>query len=128
MVAEIGEVLLELMTRSDRYRYFDTIFVEGHTDSQPAKTLEMGNWGLSAKRAISVWQFWTQRNPASEDLQRLTNVRGQPLFSVSGYAATRRLVEHDDSEEDQQLNRRIDLRFTVRQPTIEDWQGVLSVP
>jgi len=128
LVATIGEVLFQAMTRSDRYQYLDTIFVEGHTDSQPAKTLELGNWGLSAKRAISVWQFWTQRNPASEGLQRLNNYRGQPLFSVSGYAATRRLIEQDETSEQQQRNRRIDLRFTVRQPTIEDWKGVLSVP
>lgn len=126
LVAIIGEVLLQAMTDSERYRYLDTIFVEGHTDSQPASMLEMGNWGLSAKRAISVWQFWTERSPASAGLQRLRNFRGQPLFSVSGYAATRRLVEQDDTAETQQHNRRIDLRFTVRQPTITDWQGVLG--
>ncbi len=126
LVAVIGEVLLQAMTKSKRYGYLDTIFVEGHTDSQSARMLEMGNWGLSTKRAISVWQFWTERNPACEGLQRLRNFRGQPLFSVSGYAATRRLVEQDDTPETQQRNRRIDLRFTVRQPTIADWQGVLS--
>jgi flagellar motor protein MotB len=126
LVAIIGEVLLQAMTKSERYRYLDTIFVEGHTDSQPATMLEMGNWGLSAKRAISLWHFWTERNASSEGLQRLRNFRGQPLFSVSGYAATRRLVEQDDTPETQQRNRRIDLRFTVRQPSIKDWKGVLG--
>ncbi|MCK5716245.1 MAG: OmpA family protein, partial [Thiomargarita sp.] len=124
LIAVIGEVLLKTITKAERYRFLDTIFVEGHTDSQPAPNLEMGNWELSAKRSISVWKFWTEQNSTSKALKNLHNFRGQILFSVSGYADTRRLIEEDNTPETRQRNRRIDLRFTVRQPTIVDLEKI----
>ncbi len=128
-VATIGDALHEALHRGitdGRHQFLDTIFVEGHTDSRPARTLELGNWGLSANRAIQVWRFWTEERTVSSGLATLLNFQGKPLFSVSGYAATRRLREPDDTDEKQRKNRRIDLRFTVRQPVIEQYQGVLD--
>ena len=74
-----------------------------------------------------MWRFWTEERTASNGLAALLNFEGKFLFSVSGYAATRRLQEPDDTDEKQRKNRRIDLRFTVRQPVIEQYQGVLDV-
>ena len=129
-VSAIGNTLhsaLRQGIKNGRHQFLDTIFVEGHTDSRPARTLELGNWGLSANRAIQVWRFWTEEGAGSNGLATLLNFEGKFLFSVSGYAATRRLREPDDTEERQRKNRRIDLRFTVRQPVIEQYQGVLDV-
>jgi flagellar motor protein MotB len=127
-VAAIGETLYhEILqgVQDNKHQFLDTIFVEGHTDSRPARTLELGNWGLAAHRAIQVWRFWTEENVASSGLLQLRNFEGKPLFSVSGYADTRRLEDPDDTADKQRRNRRIDLRFTVRQPIIEEYRGVL---
>ena len=129
-VAAIGNTLHDALRqglKDGRHQFLDTIFVEGHTDSRPARTLELGNWGLSANRAIQVWRFWTGEGTTSSGLAILLNFQGNPLFSVSGYAATRRLQELDDTDEKRRKNRRIDLRFTVRQPILEQYQGVLDV-
>lgn len=129
-VYTIGDTLDSALRRGlkdGRHKFLDTIFVEGHTDSRPARTLQLGNWGLSANRAIQVWRFWTEERAASNGLVTLLNFQGKPLFSVSGYAATRRLQEPDDTDEKRRNNRRIDLRFTVRQPVIEEYQGILDV-
>lgn len=126
LVAAIGETIYQSLLKNDRYQYLDTIFVEGHTDSRPATKVELGNWGLSANRAIQVWRFWTEENENTRQLADLKNFSGLPLFSVSGYAATRRLVLEEVTPEDLRKNRRIDLRVTVRQPNITDYKGLLD--
>lgn len=124
---EIGDVLHTLITRENRVDYLDTIFVEGHTDSRPfsgALCREKGNWCLSSLRAISLWQLWEQQLPENKRLNELTNLAGQPLFSVSGYAATRPVVKNEQTEEDFSQNRRIDIRFTIRRPSSDEYQRV----
>lgn len=125
---EIGSVLQSLIAQGDRAEYLDTIFVEGHTDSRafydPRCGVEKGNWCLSAFRAISLWQFWEETLPEAQRLSLLLNKAGDPLFSVSGYAATRRAVSQEDEESDFEQNRRIDIRFTVRRPTSEEFEAV----
>jgi flagellar motor protein MotB len=54
-LSKIGRVLLQELKVENRSEYFDTIFIEGHTDIRPTNR-EMGNWGLSTFRAISVWK------------------------------------------------------------------------
>ena len=125
-VREIGRILFESINDPDRLKYLDTIFVEGHTDKRRATRFAMGNWGLSAFRAISVWKFWTGQTDYGKALMDLQNKGGKPLFSVSGYAASR-MVDPGDNEESQRSNRRIDIRFTTRQPTIENYTGVLNI-
>lgn len=125
-VNEIGRTLYESIKDPDRLKYLDTIFVEGHTDKRRATRFAMGNWGLSTFRAISVWNFWTGQPEYGEKLRSLRNKEGKPLFSVSGYAASR-MVDTGESEESQRCNRRIDIRFTTRQPTIETYNGVLNI-
>jgi flagellar motor protein MotB len=106
-----------------RYEFLDTVFIEGHTDSWPTKR-EKGNWGLSAFRAISLWDFWNKNVGLSPKFNRMANANGIKLFSVSGYAASRRtqLVEKTAAQRSQ--NRRIDLRFTIKSPSISELEGI----
>lgn len=122
-VLEIGEVLHRAITRDKRWRYLDTIFVEGHTDRR-ASPRHMGNWGLSTFRAISVWNYWDENLSQEERLASLMNHSDHPLFSVSGYGETRPVQISQETEEDFQKNRRIDIRFTVRRPALEDFQNI----
>lgn len=121
---QIGEVINRVISRDDRLNYLDTIFVEGHTDKRPYPgMMGKGNWGLSTFRAISLWEYWSRVLPEEHRLDRLTNQDGEPLFSVSGYAETRPVSEQQTSEEDYRLNRRIDIRFTIRRPLSMDYEA-----
>ena len=124
---EIGSVLHQLITKEDRADYLDTVFVEGHTDNRPFTGRlcgTKGNWCLSTFRAISLWQFWESALPADDKLGYLRNGDGNTLFSVSGYAETRPVIENQVTEEDFSQNRRIDIRFTIRRPTSSDYEKV----
>ncbi|NVK41172.1 MAG: OmpA family protein [Oceanospirillaceae bacterium] len=122
---EIGEVLSQVISRDNRVEYLDTIFVEGHTDNRPLKGfLGKGNWGLSAFRAISLWQLWNKMLPAQYQLNDLQNKEAQPLFSVSGYGPTRPVTELQETEEHYRANRRIDIRFTIRRPSSAEYKRV----
>jgi flagellar motor protein MotB len=125
----IGSVLLTELQRPQNLQLLDTIFVEGHTDSLP-NSQPGGNWRLSTDRAISLWRFWTDRQGSFAALTQFKNARSEPLFSVSGYADKRPVVEPPPELQhlldtpnlppnafkqlDEPKNRRIDLRFTLR--------------
>jgi len=138
---EIGEVIYASIVKSNRWEYLDTIFVEGHTDKVPYRNSAIkGNWGLSTFRAISIWDYWNQEMVEGYRLEELENHIGRKLFSVSGYAETRPIPctnfdpNVDDTalcpegrlvnEESERKNRRIDVRFTVRRPALEDYQAI----
>jgi flagellar motor protein MotB len=124
---EIGEVLAVVINKDNREQYLDTIFIEGHTDSKNFYgMLGKGNWGLSTFRAISLWELWSKMLPSHLDLAGIINKDGNPLFSVSGYAATRRMVIEEITEEDYGANRRIDIRFTIRRPSSAEYETVRS--
>lgn len=123
----IGEVLKTAITKDDRWEHLETVFVEGHTDSKATSDYHGGNWGLSAQRAISLWKVWTEDSDPRSDLKELKELRntsGEHLFSVSGYADTRRAKTLEITEADYSENRRIDIRFTTKQPSIEDYENV----
>ncbi|NCB85303.1 MAG: chemotaxis protein MotB [Bacteroidia bacterium] len=120
---EIGRVLNASITKEARWKYLDTIFIEGHTDRRPSPR-HMGNWGLSTFRAISVWNYWNTNLPESMRLNELKNHSGSPLFSVSGYGETRPVQKIQETENDFQKNRRIDIRFTVRRPALEEFTNI----
>jgi hypothetical protein len=61
-VKHIGTVLHSAILRNKRFQYLDTVFIEGHTDSDAIWYRGKENWGLSVDRAISVWKIW-QNNP-----------------------------------------------------------------
>ena len=90
----IGQSLLQALRKPEYCSLLDTVFVEGHTDSIP-NYREMGNWGLSTYRAISLWNFWTE-NPGEVSALKELHTRPtdpsqapKPLISVSGYADKR---------------------------------------
>lgn len=122
---EIGKVINEVISREDRVEFLDTIFIEGHTDNRPLQGfMGKGNWGLSTFRAISLWQFWGSALSPDEQLARLKNKDGKPLFSVSGYGETRPAVADQRTEDDFKRNRRIDIRFTIRRPDSAQYEQV----
>lgn len=114
----IGTALHQAILEDDRFKFLDTVFVEGHTDSQGIWYRGKRNWGLSADRAISVWKVWQEELELEPKLGDLLNYNDQRLFSVSGYAATRRVNELEETDEQRAQNRRIDLRLTVKKPTL----------
>jgi len=126
-VKSIGRILHTAIMKNDRFKYLDTVFVEGHTDSIPikfGKYWTKGNWGLSADRAITVWTLWSEELELTPALNELMNHSGENLFSVSGYAATRRVQLIEETPEQRAKNRRIDIRFTVKRPSIEDLENI----
>lgn len=124
----IGAVLGSALREDDRFEYIDTVFIEGHTDSRAFSGLDgTGNWGLSAFRAISLWQLWEDELPRSEQLDTLERPDGSPLFSVSGYGETRPVTAQQDTADEQAANRRIEIRFTVVQPSAEDLAEILDI-
>jgi len=126
-VAAIGDALHKAITKEERWKYLDTVFVEGHTDSVNIWYRGKGNWGLSTDRAVSIWKLWQEKNSLLPKLNELKNFNGQLLFSVSGYADTRRVDLVEKSEDQRARNRRIDIRFTVKKPKLEDYKKAKDV-
>jgi len=120
----IGSLLYLSINKPERIKYIDTIFIEGHTDSVPAKRFLKENWGLSSMRAIEVWDRWRSNPEYGQQLDSLRNKKGDPIFSVSGYADTRRVDKIEADKISLQKNRRIDIRFTMRQP---DYKSILDL-
>jgi len=131
----IGTALLAALQRPENLVLLDTVFIEGHTDAVP-NTREMGNWGLSAYRAISLWKFWTELPGNCAPFKELktadpTRSGGEkPLISASGYAETRTtgitssepLVEGRSTANS--ADRRIDIRFTLASAEKKDLEGL----
>ena len=128
----IGRVLyeeisfIELDTGMSRSSYLDTVFVEGHTDNRPTSETKVvyGNWGLSTLRALSLWKYWDEFSNKNQSLALLKNHNNKPSFSVSGYGAGRPVTAQQTNEEEWKRNRRIDIRFTVKQPTLKDYEKI----
>ncbi|MGF1792897.1 OmpA family protein [Photobacterium profundum] len=125
-VRDIGAVLHSAIRKNERFKYLDTVFVEGHTDSDGIHYRGKGNWGLSVDRAISVWNVWQSEVELTPKLGDLENAFSHKLFSVSGYAQTRRVNTVEVTNEDKSQNRRIDIRFTVKKPSIEDLERIVA--
>lgn len=81
----------------------ETVFIEGHTDSQPMNHTLYNNWHLGLDRARAVHQVL-----AGDGLSAYKNERGQPIFGFSSYG-DERLKDpiHDEP------NRRVELRFIL---------------
>ncbi len=104
----------------------EAIQIEGHTDAIPVRPSSSvrDNLDLSAKRAATTYREFVLHRPAlstylnanyvlnQKDQQ---SIPGQPVLSVSGYAATRP-VEFEDTSSARDANRRIDLRFIMTTP------------
>ena len=129
----IGEVLHQTINKpfdstedgTMRFEYLDTVFIEGHTDSWRTRRVK-GNWGLSSFRAISLWDFWEQELNLKPSFTNMVNAFDQKLFSVSGYAASRRVQVIENTADQRQRNRRIDIRFTVKRPSITQLENIIN--
>lgn len=119
----IGAALLKALQNDQNRMMLDTVFIEGHTDSVPNRR-EMGNWGLSTYRAISLWLHWTEFPGKYASLKNLETLSGdvgareRPLISTSGYADTRptnlsKSKPQESVEIGNSADRRIDIRFTL---------------
>ncbi len=114
LLADLGPVMNIVLSKAKYKDKVDTIFIEGHTDSDPIVSVGefKTNWDLSAFRAINTWRFLS----ASENqLEMLENINGKPIFSISGYAESRP-VSSNDTEEGKRNNRRIDFRVNMTPP------------
>jgi len=130
--AIIGSALWKALSETKNQRLIDTVFIEGHTDSLPNRE-KMGNWGLSAQRAISLWLFWTENPGAVKQLKELKSYPEQgdprPMISVSGYADTRSTFSDEQllhRGEDRPDDRRIEIRFTLAPSGKEGLEDVQS--
>jgi flagellar motor protein MotB len=128
----IGRALLDALSKSENRTLLDTVFVEGHTDSVP-NSREMGNWGLSTYRAISLWNFWTDKPGEISALKTLRTapadpkIAAKPLISVSGYADTRSthgLLDGQALKDERSEDRRIDIRFTLVSSEKQSLEGL----
>ncbi|MDK2817630.1 MAG: chemotaxis protein MotB [Moorella sp. (in: firmicutes)] len=115
-ISILAPTLKEILNNPRYKESIETIFIEGHTDSDPIRSGKFpSNWELSAQRAINTWQELSKVEP---ELEQLRNRNGQPFFSISGYA-DRRPVAPNDTPENKQQNRRIDVRITMIPPQKE---------
>lgn len=136
VVNRIGEVLFDRLYDDPRADFLDTIFVEGHTDCTTYRGLKFDdNWDLSTTRSNNIWRYWSTMvfDPDPFSMAALENKNGKPLFSVSGYGETRPLPNtRPDGICDGRLtdllaqNRRIDLRFTVIRPSLDEYAEFLQ--
>lgn len=116
----IGAALLNALRNESNRKILDTVFIEGHTDSVPNRR-EMGNWGLSTYRAISLWLYWTESPGTYAELKQLKSLaqdKERPLISISGYADTRPIgLDYGRNASNNEIgnpaDRRIDIRFTL---------------
>lgn len=126
----IGQALLKALSNPEHLSLLDTVFIEGHTDSVPSS---IGNWQLSTLRAISLWNFWTDKSGTVTELETLrtrpldTTVPAKPLIAVSGYADTRSTHQPFDAAKlpaDRPEDRRIDIRFTLVSSEKQSLEGL----
>lgn len=107
-------VMYNVLTKPEYSGEVNTIFIEGHTDSDPVNfSVEFdSNWDLSAYRAINTWRFM---RTSESRLDSLKNDIDEKMFSISGYADSRP-VTSNDTEEGKRKNRRIDFRINMKPP------------
>jgi flagellar motor protein MotB len=123
--AAVGQMLSDVIRKDDRFKFLDTVFVEGHTDSVPFNgSFGMDNWGLSTFRAIALWKTWDRMLPAESQPDTLVNAQNRPLFSMSGYADTRSIEGAPAGLANFDGNRRIDIRITVIRPSSADLKEI----
>ena len=99
--------------------FLETVLIEGHTDNVKfgSETGFDNNWGLSARRAIAVYQKLINFAPLLET--GILNNSEKPIFGVSAYESKRPIKENIDNDS-RKSNRRIDLRFIMRSPSAEE--------
>jgi len=116
LLTVLGYILFDVLNRNKYKGKVETVFIEGHTDAvrigSKIKAKYESNWELSAQRAINTWKFLKKQ---VVQLDTLKNSKGQQLFSVSGYGASRLLKGLPDNSS---KHRRIDIRISMTPPTL----------
>lgn len=88
------------------------VSIEGHTDDTGTSDRDpLSNWRLSSGRAISVLDYLS--NVQTIDAKRL---------SVSGFASTRPIAPND-TEENREINRRVEFVFARERPASDRDSG-----
>lgn len=116
-VQRIGAVLLRTLKSKEYKNKVETVFIEGHTDSDPIYGGRYAsNWELSTQRAINTWNVM-RGGYDNQELSELRNHKTSELmFSCSGYADTRPIPNTRNDAAGKKRNRRIDIRFTMVPP------------
>lgn len=100
-------------------QHVDSIFIEGHTDSDPlaGQGVIHDNLDLSVLRATNTYRALLAATPGLGVMRNRPAGQGvpQPILSVSGYGADRP-VAPGDTPDAKRRNRRIDLRFLMASP------------
>jgi len=111
----------QAVTCSARQPIFETVLIEGHTDTRPTDR-PGGNWTLSTDRARAFLELMT--GPVSS-LRNLRNIDEQPLLGLAGYGDSRPRSGIDGMDE---RNRRIEIRFLLsgQRETLADRLGHLD--
>lgn len=115
IMESIAEILYFNLVPDQKFKMYESVEIIGHTDSAPAPGLLFQNWGLSVNRAASFWKRMRDVRPYGKELAGLTNWRGDALFSIAGFGATRPIIKDDTRASEQKMNRRIEIRFGVKQ-------------
>lgn len=81
------------------------IFIEGHTDNRPIKTVQFpSNWELGAARATSVLHYLTTQGLESTRMRAVTYADTQPIAD-------------NDTPEGREMNRRVNILIKVKDQT-----------
>lgn len=115
LIKKLSFVFVKLLNEDKYSNRIDTIFIEGHTDNTQVKGKAYGNWELSVNRAIETWKLMNNAGTQPK-ISTLTNKKGEPFFSCSGYADTRPVIPDATNEKGHEANRRISFRVTVTPP------------
>lgn len=114
VVKELTVSMLGHVKDKKKYGNVGTIYIEGHTDSEPINNgFFHSNWELSTQRAINTYNVMREYYPV--DMDNMRNQLDERMFSCSGYADTRPIADNE-TEEGKQANRRIDIRVVMLPP------------
>ena len=89
--------------------FVDSIFIEGHTDPEPYRG---GNFLLAARRSTQTYDLMMK---TENRLKGFFSPEGKQIFAVSAFGETRP-IKPNNSEENKQANRRIDIRVLMYVP------------
>lgn len=124
----------EAVTTCSQQPIFETILIEGHTDTLPSP-IDGGNWKLSTDRARAFLSLADKTAPVLDELR---NSDGQRLLGLAGYGDSRPIAGIDGAD---QRNRRIEIRFLLSaqrgamaegisklDALIQDLRGIAGLP
>lgn len=115
ILEDLGRRLLQVLDNPEKRKLIDAILVEGHTDSTGS---DSWNWRLSAERAIAVVEYLYEAVPE-------LRARYPRYLAAVGYSKyrpardeTASWEESNQTPEERQANRRIEIRVHVRNPEV----------